>query len=72
MLNCFTHFFVQNKESLQLLQSININNATVAGDTRFDRVSEIAENFTPFEEIEKFCSNSPVLVAGSTWPEDEK
>ena len=72
MLNCFTHFFVQDKESLQLLLSININNATVAGDTRFDRVSEIAENFTPIEEIEKFCNSSSVLVAGSTWPEDEK
>jgi len=72
MLNCFTHFFVQDKESLQLLQSINIKNATVAGDTRFDRVSEIAENFTPIEAIEKFCSGLPVLVAGSTWSEDEK
>ncbi len=72
MLNCFTHFFVQDKESLQLLQSININNATVAGDTRFDRVSEIAENFTPIEELEKFCGSSQVLVAGSTWPDDEK
>ena len=72
MLNCFTHFFVQDKESLQLLQSININNATVAGDTRFDRVSEIAENFTPIKAIEKFCSGLPVLVAGSTWSEDEK
>ena len=72
MLNCFTHFFVQDKDSLQLLQSINIKNATVAGDTRFDRVSEIAENFTPIEAIEKFCSGLPVLVAGSTWSEDEK
>jgi 3-deoxy-D-manno-octulosonic-acid transferase len=72
MLNCFTHFFVQDKESFQLLQSININNAIVAGDTRFDRVSEIAENFKPIEEIEKFCSRSQVFVAGSTWPDDEK
>jgi len=71
MLNCFTHFFIQDKESLQLLQSININNATVVGDTRFDRVSEIAENFISIPEIEKFCSDSPVLVAGSTWPQDE-
>ena len=72
MLNCFTHFFVQDKESLQLLQSINLNNAVVAGDTRFDRVSAIAENFKPIEEVEKFCGGSQVLVAGSTWPEDEK
>ena len=72
MLKRFTHFFVQDKESLGLLQSININNATIAGDTRFDRVWEIAENFKPIEGIERFCGNSPVLVAGSTWPEDEK
>jgi 3-deoxy-D-manno-octulosonic-acid transferase len=72
MLNRFTHFFVQDKGSLQLLQTININNVTVAGDTRFDRVSEIAENFKPIEEIEKFCGSSQILVAGSTWPEDEK
>ena len=72
MINCFTHFFVQDKESAELLASINIKNITVAGDTRFDRVSEIAENFKPIEEIEKFCGVSHVLVAGSTWPDDEK
>jgi 3-deoxy-D-manno-octulosonic-acid transferase len=72
MLNCFTHFFVQDKESLTLLESISINNVTIAGDTRFDRVSAIAENIKPIEEVEKFCGSSPVLVAGSTWPTDEK
>ena len=72
MLNCFTHFFVQDKQSLQLLASVDINNATIAGDTRFDRVAEIAEKFQPVDEIQKFCASSQVLVAGSTWPEDEK
>ena len=72
MLNCFSHFFVQDKESFDLLKSIKINNATAAGDTRFDRVSEIAENFKPIGEIEKFCGSSQILVAGSTWPDDEK
>jgi len=72
MLHCFTHFFVQDKGSAELLASIKIKNVTVAGDTRFDRVSEIAENFKPIEEIEKFCGDSDVLVAGSTWPDDEK
>ena len=72
MLNCFTHFFVQDKESVELLKSIGINNVTVTGDTRFDRVSEIAENFTPIAAIEKFCGSSQLLVAGSTWPDDEK
>ena len=72
MLTCFTHFFVQDKESGDLLRSININGVTVAGDTRFDRVADIAANFTPVKEIEKFCGGSQVLVAGSTWPDDEK
>jgi 3-deoxy-D-manno-octulosonic-acid transferase len=72
MLSCFTHFFVQDKESLDLLKSIDINDVTVAGDTRFDRVSEIAENFKPIAIVEKFCGHLPILVAGSTWPEDEE
>jgi 3-deoxy-D-manno-octulosonic-acid transferase len=36
----------------------------VSGDTRFDRVIEIAENFAPLKIIEEFCSNSSVVVAG--------
>ena len=72
MLQCFSYIFVQDSESLQLLESINIKAATIAGDTRFDRVSEIAETFKPIPEIAKFCGRSQVLVAGSTWPADEK
>ena len=72
MLKCFSHFFVQDKESSELLNSVGINNVTVSGDTRFDRVAEIAENFKPIDEIERFCGSSQVLVAGSTWPSDEK
>jgi len=72
MLSCFTHFFVQDENSKKLLSQLNIKNVTEAGDTRFDRVSEIAENFTPIKEIEEFCGSSPVFVAGSTWPADEK
>ena len=72
MLACFTHFFVQDHESRELLRSININNVSVAGDTRFDRVAEIAENFKPIHEIEAFCKDSSVFIAGSTWPEDER
>jgi 3-deoxy-D-manno-octulosonic-acid transferase len=72
MLKCFSHFFVQERESSELLNSVGINNVTVSGDTRFDRVAEIVENFKPINEIEKFCNSSQVLVAGSTWPSDEK
>lgn len=72
MLASFTHFFVQNDESEELLAELGINNnVTIIGDTRFDRVIEIAENHQPVPFIEKFCGNSNVLVAGSTWEEDE-
>ncbi len=72
MLSCFTYFFVQDEDSKKLLSHLNINNVTVAGDTRFDRVYEIAENFKSIKEIERFCEVIPVFVAGSTWPADEK
>jgi len=73
MLRCFTHLFIQDNESLLLLETIGIkNNVTITGDTRFDRVATIASNFQPLEIIESFCGNADMLVAGSTWPEDEK
>jgi 3-deoxy-D-manno-octulosonic-acid transferase len=72
MLQSFTHFFVQNEESKQLLATLAFNQqVSLNGDTRFDRVVEIAENFTPVAGIEKFCGDSQVIVAGSTWEEDE-
>lgn len=64
-------FFVQNSESLNLLQQINIEKVTVSGDTRFDRVFEIRRSDKIFSEIEEFVNNQPVVLGGSTWPEDE-
>jgi 3-deoxy-D-manno-octulosonic-acid transferase len=73
MLSCFTHLFVQNLESKQLLEGIGItNNVTVNGDTRFDRVIDIAEAAPRLPLIEKFCGDRKVIVAGSTWPDDEE
>jgi 3-deoxy-D-manno-octulosonic-acid transferase len=73
MLSCFTHFFVQNDESVALLRSIGIDeNVSLSGDTRFDRVIEIAENFEPINVIDNFCSGHDVIVAGSTWSEDDE
>jgi len=65
-------FFVQNQNSLQLLNSIGISNVTVSGDTRFDRVVEIASKPQKFPLVEEFVKNSFVILAGSSWPEDEK
>jgi 3-deoxy-D-manno-octulosonic-acid transferase len=72
MLQSFTHFFVQNHESQQLLATLGFTkNVTLNGDTRFDRVLEIADHFTDVPYIAEFCGNNPVIVAGSTWEEDE-
>lgn len=72
MLHFFTYLFVQDESSKNLLQQYGINHRTVSGDTRFDRVAAIAENFTPIQEIELFTAGAKVLVAGSTWPQDEQ
>ena len=67
-----THFFVQNEQSAQLLHSIGITQVTISGDTRFDRVTTIAENCKPFPLIELFRGNHKLFLAGSTWPVDEE
>ena len=73
MLQCFTYFFVQNEESLELLNSIGFHqNVIISGDTRFDRVIAIAKQFQSFPIIEKFIDNKKVIVAGSTWTEDDE
>ncbi|HEX8332293.1 MAG TPA: glycosyltransferase N-terminal domain-containing protein [Segetibacter sp.] len=73
MLACFRQIFVQNRSSQDLLASIGFaDKVTIAGDTRFDRVIEIAENFTAIDFIEKFIANADVIVAGSTWLEDDE
>lgn len=73
MLDCFTHLFVQTKESKDLLVTLGISeNVSISGDTRFDRVIEIAEQFEPISIISQFCGDGRVIVAGSTWEEDEE
>ncbi len=72
MLRYFTHLFVQTADSLQLLHSIGISAATVSGDTRFDRVLATQNNFKPIPEIAAFCGDKKVVVAGSTWTEDDE
>jgi 3-deoxy-D-manno-octulosonic-acid transferase len=71
ILNNFSHFFVQNSTSKELLAKINLNNVTISGDTRFDRVTQIAGQSKQLPLIQKFKNNKPVVVAGSTWPADE-
>ena len=69
---CFTFFFVQNNTSKELLNKINYNNVLISGDTRFDRVSAIAEQKKSFPLIEQFKgNNNKLILAGSTWEPDE-
>jgi 3-deoxy-D-manno-octulosonic-acid transferase len=66
------HLFVQDEHSKNLLTSIAITNVTVSGDTRFDRVFNTASTSDYLPAIENFCNGKPTLIAGSSWPEDEK
>lgn len=71
-LRTFTELFIQDEESAALLHSIQIKNYEVCGDTRFDRVVEIKENFRPIPFFEEFCKGKKIIIAGSTWPKDEE
>lgn len=72
MLSAFTHLFVQNQESVDLLKGIGLSNVTLTGDTRFDRVYTIASRSKTLPKVESFAQGKEVLIAGSTWPKDEE
>jgi 3-deoxy-D-manno-octulosonic-acid transferase len=72
MLQQFSHLFVQNTASKELLAGIGLGDkTTVAGDTRFDRVISAAAQWKPVDIADVFCGTDSVMVAGSTWAEDE-
>jgi len=72
MLGFVSHFFVQDENSKNLLQQLNITNVTVSGDTRFDRVWANAQQPKALPEIENFKNGEKLFIAGSTWPQDEE
>ncbi|MCR5646495.1 MAG: 3-deoxy-D-manno-octulosonic acid transferase [Bacteroidales bacterium] len=65
-----THFFVQDETTQRLLK--DFDNVTLCGDTRFDRVAAIAQTARRFPEIEAFIGTRKCIIAGSTWPPDER
>lgn len=71
VLKCFTHFYVQNEKSKELLNKIGLNNVTITGDTRFDRVLQIKEQAKQLPVIEQFTKGQKVFIAGSSWQPDE-
>lgn len=70
MLHQFDHILVQNQESVELLRRIGVTNVTRAGDTRFDRVAQVAAAKKEIPLADAFKNNQPLLVVGSAWPED--
>jgi 3-deoxy-D-manno-octulosonic-acid transferase len=66
----FSYFFVQNQESVRLLNAIGIKNCMQSGDTRFDRVHEISIQSEPIAIAKSFKNDQKVFVVGSCWPED--
>lgn len=70
-LDTFSHFFVQNSNSKELLLQLGQTNVTVSGDTRFDRVAAILEKDNTLDFIADFKKDSLMIVVGSSWPKDE-
>ena len=71
-LHCFSHLFVQNTESKALLKSVGVENVSVVGDTRFDRVAKILEQARQLPLVDAFVEGErKVFVVGSSWGYDE-
>ena len=68
----FTHFFVQDDQSVKLLKEAGFLNVTLSGDTRFDRVYQLSKNSRDYLGIELFKQNKSVMIAGSTWEKDDE
>jgi len=72
VLTSVTHFFLQNDHSAELLASLGFRNASVTGDTRFDRVAAIADARQKLPVAEAFCEGHHILVVGSSYPEEDE
>ena len=72
VLNRFNLILTQTQRSLDLLQLSEVSNVLLGSDTRFDRVDQIANHPLELPLIKSFCANKKILVAGSTWQNDEQ
>lgn len=73
----FTHIFVQDDASRELLSKYGVTNVSVFGDTRFDRVQDVYKNTKQIPMVELFVNNNRsdnqlTMVAGSSWQQDEE
>ncbi|MFZ4785419.1 MAG: 3-deoxy-D-manno-octulosonic acid transferase [Flavobacteriales bacterium] len=72
VLSCVDHFFLQNQSSLRLLNGLGEFPCTVAGDTRYDRVIEIAEEKRRIEKVEQFIGRRKALIVGSSYEAEQR
>ena len=77
VLSYFTHIFVQDDASRELLSKYGVTNVSVFGDTRFDRVQDVYKNTKQIPMVELFVNNNRsdnqlTMVAGSSWQQDEE
>jgi len=72
MLRKFKKIFVQDQRSYNLLTGIGIGNVSLAGDTRFDRVIQIAGTARDIPQLEQFRGSEKLFLAGSSWKLDEE
>ncbi|MFC0345031.1 3-deoxy-D-manno-octulosonic acid transferase [Epilithonimonas hispanica] len=64
-------FFHQTIKSQALAKKLGLNNSTVSGDTRFDRVKQFLDRDNHLEFIEEFKANQKLIVLGSSWQAEE-
>ncbi len=77
VLSYFTHIFVQDDASRELLSKYGVTNVSVFGDTRFDRVQDVYKNTKQVPMVDLFVNNNRsdnqlTMVAGSSWQQDEE
>jgi len=72
MLRKFEKIYVQDQSSVDLLSGIGIESVSLAGDTRFDRVVEIASSVKNIPQLNQFRQNEKLFLAGSSWRPDEE
>ena len=73
VLKSIDHFFVQNAQTKELLDSIGVKQIEISGDTRYDKVIQHKNSSTPTDSVlSQFAAEGPILIAGSTWEVEEK
>ena len=72
LLQKMDHIFVQDALSMEVLKMEGLEQVTLAGDTRIDRVRDIAKEPFSHPLLSAISPNEKIFIMGSSWPADEK